>query len=66
MPPTRLAGMGRHRENLIKVYKKVLKAAGGVDTIRGFATNVSNYTHLYNNDGMGMESSDPCTTNWSM
>jgi len=53
-------GWDRHRENLIKVYKKVLKAAGGVDTIRGFATNVSNYTHLYNNDGMGMESSDPC------
>ena len=53
-------GWDGHRENLIKVYKKVLKAAGGVDTIRGFATNVSNYTHLYNNDGMGMESSDPC------
>jgi len=38
----------------------VLKAAGGVDTIRGFATNVSNYTHLYNRDGAAMESSDPC------
>jgi len=25
-----------------------------------FATNVSNYTHLYNRDGMAMESSDPC------
>ena len=53
-------GWDHHRENLIKVYKKVLKAAGGVDMIRGFATNVSNYTHLYNNDGMAMESSDPC------
>jgi cellulose 1,4-beta-cellobiosidase len=53
-------GWDHHRENLIKIYKKVLKAAGGVNTIRGFATNVSNYTHLYNNDGMAMESSDPC------
>jgi cellulose 1,4-beta-cellobiosidase len=53
-------GWDHHRENLIKIYKKVLKAAGGVNMIRGFATNVSNYTHLYNNDGMAMESSDPC------
>ena len=53
-------GWDGHRESLVKVYKKVLKAAGGVDTIRGFATNVSNYTHLYNRDGMAMESSDPC------
>jgi len=27
------------------------QAAGGYDMIRGFATNVSNYTHLYNRDG---------------
>jgi len=53
-------GWDHHREALIKVYKKVLKAAGGVDMIRGFATNVSNYTHLTNRDGMAMESSDPC------
>jgi cellulose 1,4-beta-cellobiosidase len=53
-------GWDHHRENLIKVYKKVLRAAGGLDMIRGFATNVSNYTHLYNRDGAAMESSDPC------
>jgi cellulose 1,4-beta-cellobiosidase len=53
-------GWDHHREAIIKVYKKVLKAAGGVDMIRGFATNVSNYTHLYNRDGAAMESSDPC------
>ena len=53
-------GWDHHRENLIKVYKKVLRAAGGLDMIRGFATNVSNYTHLYNHDGAAMESSDPC------
>jgi cellulose 1,4-beta-cellobiosidase len=53
-------GWDHHRESLIKVYKKVLKQAGGNDMIRGFATNVSNYTHLYNRDGAAMESSDPC------
>jgi cellulose 1,4-beta-cellobiosidase len=53
-------GWDHHREALIRVYKKVLKQAGGYDMIRGFATNVSNYTHLYNRDGMAMESSDPC------
>jgi cellulose 1,4-beta-cellobiosidase len=53
-------GWDHHREALIRVYKKVLKQAGGYDMIRGFATNVSNYTHLYNRDGAAMESSDPC------
>jgi len=53
-------GWDGHRETFAKLCKKVLKAAGGVDTIRGFATNVSNYTHLYNRDGAAMESSDPC------
>jgi cellulose 1,4-beta-cellobiosidase len=53
-------GWDHHRENVIKVFKKVLKAAGGNDAIRGFATNVANYTHLYNRDGMALESSDPC------
>jgi cellulose 1,4-beta-cellobiosidase len=53
-------GWDDHRASLIKVYKKVLKLAGGYDMIRGFATNVSNYTHLYNRDGAALESSDPC------
>jgi cellulose 1,4-beta-cellobiosidase len=53
-------GWDHHRESVIRVYKKVLKQAGGYDMIRGFATNVSNYTHLYNRDGAAMESSDPC------
>jgi cellulose 1,4-beta-cellobiosidase len=53
-------GWDHHRESVIRVYKKVLRQAGGYDTIRGFATNVSNYTHLYNRDGAAMESSDPC------
>jgi cellulose 1,4-beta-cellobiosidase len=53
-------GWDHHRESVIRVYKKVLRAAGGYDMIRGFATNVSNYTHLYNRDGAAMESSDPC------
>jgi cellulose 1,4-beta-cellobiosidase len=53
-------GWDHHRESVIRVYKKVLRQAGGYDMIRGFATNVSNYTHLYNRDGAAMESSDPC------
>jgi cellulose 1,4-beta-cellobiosidase len=39
-------GWNDNREKAVKVFKKVLKLAGGVDMIRGFATNTSNYTHL--------------------
>jgi cellulose 1,4-beta-cellobiosidase len=53
-------GWDGNRERAAKIFKKVLKMAGGVDTIRGFATNTSNYTHLYNRDGMFMEPTDPC------
>lgn len=53
-------GWNDNREKAVKVFKKVLKLAGGVDLIRGFATNTSNYTHLYNRDGMIMEPTDPC------
>jgi cellulose 1,4-beta-cellobiosidase len=53
-------GWNDNREKAVKVFKKVLKLAGGVDMIRGFATNTSNYTHLYNRDGMAMEPTDPC------
>jgi cellulose 1,4-beta-cellobiosidase len=53
-------GWDANREKAVKVFKQVLKAAGGVDMIRGFATNTSNYTHLSNRDGMAMESTNPC------
>ena len=53
-------GWDGNREKAVKIFKQVLKAAGGVDMIRGFATNISNYTHLSNRDGMAMESTNPC------
>jgi cellulose 1,4-beta-cellobiosidase len=53
-------GWDDNREKAVKIFKKVLKAAGGVDTIRGFATNTSNFTHLTNRDGTALESTNPC------
>ncbi len=53
-------GWDGNREKAVKVWKQVLKLAGGVDSIRGFATNVSNYTHLSNRDGLGLEPTNPC------
>lgn len=52
-------GWDDNMEKAVKVFKQVLKAAGGLDSVRGFATNVSNYTHLSNRDGMAMESTNP-------
>ncbi len=43
-----------------KVFKQVLSEAGGPQMIRGFATNVSNYTNLSNRDGAVLEPSNPC------
>ena len=52
-------GWDDNREKAVKVFKKVLKAAGGVDMIRGFATNTSNFNHLTNRDGASLESTNP-------
>jgi cellulose 1,4-beta-cellobiosidase len=53
-------GWDGNREKAAKIYKQVLKQAGGVDTIRGFATNTANYTHLNNRDGAALEPTNPC------
>ena len=53
-------GWDGNREKIVSVYKSVLKMAGGPHLIRGFATNVSNYTHLYNHDGKILEPTNPC------
>jgi cellulose 1,4-beta-cellobiosidase len=53
-------GWDGNREKAAKIYKQVLKMAGGVDTIRGFATNTSNFTHLSNRDGAVLEPTNPC------
>jgi cellulose 1,4-beta-cellobiosidase len=53
-------GWDDNRMKVAKVYKQVLSEAGGPHMIRGFATNVSNYTHLTNRDGAVLEPSNPC------
>ena len=53
-------GWDQNREKVAKLFKEVLKLAGGLDTIRGFATNVANYSHLSNRDGLGLDPTNPC------
>jgi cellulose 1,4-beta-cellobiosidase len=53
-------GWDFNREKISKIFRRVLEEAGGVDKIRGFATNVSNYTHLSNRDGAALELTNPC------
>jgi cellulose 1,4-beta-cellobiosidase len=53
-------GWDGNREKAAKIYKQTLKLAGGVDMIRGFATNTSNFTHLSNRDGAVLEPTNPC------
>ncbi len=53
-------GWDANREKMAKVFRRVLDEAGGPDMIRGFATNVSNYTHLSNRDGAAMALTNPC------
>ncbi len=53
-------GWDGHRARMVDVVKDVLIMAGGLDRIRGFATNVSNYTPLHGNDGARLEPTNPC------
>jgi cellulose 1,4-beta-cellobiosidase len=53
-------GWDGNRNGAAAVYKKVLDMAGGVDRIRGFATNVANYTPIDGEDGKKLEPSNPC------
>ncbi len=53
-------GWDKNRERMAAVFKKLLDQAGGPDMIRGFATNVSNYTHLSNRDGAALALTNPC------
>lgn len=54
-------GWDANRAAMAKIYKEVLTAAGGVDRISGFATNVSNYNVLSGDDGKKLEPSNPCS-----
>ena len=53
-------GWDSNREKIVAIFKDVLTDAGGVDKIRGFATNVSNFNILRGDDGRNLEPSDPC------
>ena len=54
-------GWDDNRAKVAKIFKNVVNDAGGPAMIRGFATNVSNYTHLTNRDGAALEPSNPCS-----
>jgi cellulose 1,4-beta-cellobiosidase len=53
-------GWDANREKMAKVFRRVLDEAGGPQMIRGFATNISNYTHLSNRDGAALALTNPC------
>jgi cellulose 1,4-beta-cellobiosidase len=53
-------GWDDNRAKIGKIFKQVTSEAGGPHMIRGFVTNVSNYTHLSNRDGAILEPTNPC------
>lgn len=53
-------GWDGNRAKMVDVVKDTLVMAGGLDRIRGFATNVSNYTPLDGEEGKRLEPSNPC------
>jgi cellulose 1,4-beta-cellobiosidase len=53
-------GWDDNRAAIAKIYKEVLEAAGGLDTVRGFATNVANYTPLTNSLELYDYQGNPC------
>jgi cellulose 1,4-beta-cellobiosidase len=53
-------GWDGNRTKIAQIFKEVLDAAGGPDRIRGFATNVANYTSLDGEANKKLESSNPC------
>ncbi len=52
-------GWEANQRRMGKLVKQVLDKAGGVDRIRGFATNVANYNALSGDWGRRLESSNP-------
>lgn len=53
-------GWDGNRAKIARIYRDVLAEAGGARSIRGFATNISNYNVLRGDDGRRLEPSDPC------
>ncbi|HEX9618950.1 MAG TPA: glycoside hydrolase family 6 protein [Polyangiaceae bacterium] len=53
-------GWDGNRNGIADVFKEVLTMAGGLDRVRGFATNVSNYNALEGDFGKKLEPTNPC------
>ncbi len=53
-------GWEGNRQKIAKIFKEVLNQGGGVDKIRGFATNVSNYNTVSGGDGKSLGPANPC------
>jgi cellulose 1,4-beta-cellobiosidase len=53
-------GWEGNRQKIAKIFKDVLVQAGGVEKIRGFASNVSNYNTVSGGDGKTLGVSNPC------
>jgi cellulose 1,4-beta-cellobiosidase len=53
-------GWDDNRSRMVRVFKRVLQMAGGIEKIRGFATNVANYTSVSGRDGKKLDRSNPC------
>lgn len=53
-------GWDGNREKIARIFADVVSLARGEGSLRGFATNVSNYNSLDTRDGAKLEPSDPC------
>lgn len=53
-------GWDDNRSRMARIFKQVLDMAGGVEKIRGFATNVANFNTLSGRDGKKLDRSNPC------
>ncbi len=53
-------GWNDNRSRMARVFKTVLDMAGGVNLIRGFATNVANFNTVSDDDGKKLDRSNPC------
>jgi cellulose 1,4-beta-cellobiosidase len=53
-------GWDANRNRIAHIFRQVLEDAGGVDKVRGFSVNVSNFDTLSDGDGKRLEPADPC------
>jgi cellulose 1,4-beta-cellobiosidase len=53
-------GWDGNRAKIAQIFKDVLVLAGGINKLRGFSTNVSNYNTLSSGEGKRLGPSNPC------